>query len=965
MTSTKNNEECGICIEKYKNTINRKKVSCNYCNYDCCVGCAQTYLVSQAMDAHCMNCRTGWNREFIDLNMTKTFRTKEWREHKKVMIVNREKSFLPTMQRYAAAKKKMEEIRNIQIKRNNDLEKIVSKRRKLLEQINAIRNDIIFRSPLPEDEANNIKKLNEIVKEYNIIEDMYRIEEIYVSKNNRNYTIEHDIYNDTNSSTLVKEKKEFILKCVKEGCRGFLSTSYKCELCSTFVCKDCMIPKSEKDDDTHECKKDDVDTIRMIRKDTKPCPKCGIRISKVDGCFAKDTPILLWNGQTKMSQDIVVGDILIGDDGMSRIVEELCSGEDKLYEVTQNKADKYIVNSKHKLLLKYSGNNKIYWSNSENAWKMIWFDTTYYTIKNKKIEVNNNISKEEALKNIKTFKKSLNNTDIIEITIDDYMKLSDCKKKSLMGFKSNGINWEKKSIPLDPYIMGVWLGDGINDGVSFALSPETDPEIIAYILKWCENHNCELVHDDMYRFRVRKVSNNCNRFAIGYGASSNNCKACIKKKCSFCDLPDKSNKSNNREIINKKNPLKEIFDSYNLTRNKKFIPNDYLINDRETRLQLLAGIIDTDGHVSNNGKRIQIPQANHILAKQIELLSKSLGFITNINITKKLNIKFSNDSEPKNYKDHLTVNISGEKLHEIPTKVQRKKCISSNSNKDLLRTNINVKEIGYGKYYGWSISDNKRFILNDFTVVRNCDQMWCVAESCGTAFSWNTGKIVSDVIHNPHYYEWVRRNNNGVIPRNPADNPCNNRNVQYYELYRAMNANTYIKAKDQLKISGIHRLIVDVEQARLPSYPQTRNVNMFKELHCDFLLNKIDEASWKQSMFLKENSFEKKQQIGFILNTFVTIAKETMDKFYNELLIINAGDANPDTSKKTVALFNKYNTEFEQIRTYINDSLVDTGTTMMCAVPQIYLIGERWGWQPITKVEKILAERNKSKTSTT
>jgi hypothetical protein len=529
MTSTKNNEECGICIEKYKNTINRKKVSCNYCNYDCCVGCAQTYLVSQAMDAHCMNCRTGWNREFIDLNMTKTFRTKEWREHKKVMIVNREKSFLPTMQRYAAAKKKMEEIRNIQIKQNNDLEKIISKRRKFLEQINAIRNDIIFRSPLAEDEANNIKKLNEIVKDYNIIEDMHRIEEIYVSKNNRNYTIEHDIYNDTNTVAGVKEKKEFILKCVKEGCRGFLSTSYKCELCSIFVCKDCMIPKSEKDDDIHECKKDDVDTIRMIRKDTKPCPKCGIRISKIDGC----------------------------------------------------------------------------------------------------------------------------------------------------------------------------------------------------------------------------------------------------------------------------------------------------------------------------------------------------------------------------------------------------------------------------------------------------DQMWCVAESCGTPFSWNTGKIVSDVIHNPHYYEWVRRNNNGVIPRNPADNPCNNRNVQYYELYRAMNANPYIKAKDRLKISGIHRLIVDVEQARLPSYPQTRNVNMFKELHCDFLLNKIDEASWKQSMFLKENSFEKKQQIGFILNTFVTIAKETMDKFYNELLIINASDANPDTSKKSVALLNKYNTEFEHIRSYINDSLVDTGTTMMCAVPQIYLIDDGWSWHPITKVEKILAERNKSKTSTT
>ena len=43
-----------------------------------------------------------------------------------------------------------------------------------------------------------------------------------------------------------EEKKEFIMKCVKEGCRGFLSQAYKCELCSTYVCKDCMIEKKEK-----------------------------------------------------------------------------------------------------------------------------------------------------------------------------------------------------------------------------------------------------------------------------------------------------------------------------------------------------------------------------------------------------------------------------------------------------------------------------------------------------------------------------------------------------------------------------------------------------------------------------------------------------------------------------------------------------------------------------------------------
>jgi len=894
--------------------------------------------------------------------MTKTFRTKEWREHKKTMILNREKANLPAMQRYASALKSMEELKIKVTEKNKTHDTLGVDKNKIDSKIHSIQSLFIYNRIEPDkmEEQNNL--VESLFNEKNDLAKKIFFQNIELQQMNNEYQNQIEIYHDLNGKQ--KEKKEFILKCVKEGCRGFLSQSYKCELCATYICKDCMIPKSEKNDDNHVCKKEDVDTVTEIRKNTRPCPKCGIRISKIDGCFAENTPILLWNGETKMSQEIIIGDVLIGDDGMPRSVTHLCSGEDKLYEITQNKGIKYTVNSKHKLILKYSGDSKIYWSENENAWKMSWFDNSSYIIKHKKVEITNELNKEEAYKTIEKFKQSLNNLNVIEITIDDYMKLSDSKKKSLMGFKSEGINWEKKDVPLDPYIMGVWLGDGINDGISFALSPETDPEIITYIIDWCDRNNCELVHDDMYRFRVRRISNNRDRFAIGHGATSENCKACIKKKCSFCDLPTKEI---NIDKKNKKNPLKEIFDSYNLTRNKKYIPNDYLINDRETRLKLLAGIVDTDGHVTNNGKRIQIPQANHNLAKQIELLSKSLGFITNINITKKRNIKFNN-SEPKDYPDHLTVNISGENLHEIPTKVQRKKCIDSNSNKDQLRTNIKVKEVGNGKYYGWSITDNKRFILTDFTVVRNCDQMFCVAEDCHTAFSWNTGQIVNGLIHNPHYYEWVRRNNNGVVPRNPGDNPCgNDGRVQYYDLHRAVN-NLSVSSHYRNLFGRIHQCIMDFQEYRVNMYPQIREANMFKELHCEFLLNRITEEKWRQSMFLRENNFEKKQQIGMILRTFVTIGNDTMMKLYQEVLLlntkhksdINKGRTTPDIQKEYIKFCIKYEDEFNKIRDYVNDSLISLGQTMMCAVPQI---SNEWYWVAITKVEKILEERTKSKST--
>ena len=106
-------ETCNVCVEKYSDNL-RRKVSCNYCNYVACVRCTQKYLLSSIVDAHCMSCRTGWNREFLDINMTKSFRTGDWKEHKKKLIVNREKALLPTMQRYAAAKKSMDEINPIQ-----------------------------------------------------------------------------------------------------------------------------------------------------------------------------------------------------------------------------------------------------------------------------------------------------------------------------------------------------------------------------------------------------------------------------------------------------------------------------------------------------------------------------------------------------------------------------------------------------------------------------------------------------------------------------------------------------------------------------------------------------------------------------------------------------------------------------------------------------------------------------------
>ena len=102
---------------------------------------------------------------------------------------------------------------------------------------------------LVKDHANDTQELSSIMNDY--LDKNVKHRKLMISYNKYN-----NIYHDIGDASK-REKKEFIMKCVQEGCRGFLSQSYKCELCSTYVCKDCMIVKKDKNDETHVCKKEE------------------------------------------------------------------------------------------------------------------------------------------------------------------------------------------------------------------------------------------------------------------------------------------------------------------------------------------------------------------------------------------------------------------------------------------------------------------------------------------------------------------------------------------------------------------------------------------------------------------------------------------------------------------------------------------------------------------------------------
>ena len=500
-------------------------------------------------------------------------------------------------------------------------------------------------------------------------------------------------------------------------------------------------------------------------------------------CTALDTPILLWNGQIKKAQDIKVGDILVNDMGEQTTVLELFSGTDTMYEVQQLKGDNYTVNSEHTLTLKVSGNCSITWLDKKNCWNMEYFDRDTMKIKNKQIfcsngeceqeicevvdckdyqksfcnrssltrHYNSTKSKDEGYIEILEFQKTINDDNIVDIDIKEYLKLDDRVKHLLKGFKLNNyIKWDKKDVLLDPYILGMWLGDGLASGYGFA---GEDIELINEWRLWCIKNNCEIVHNNRDSFTIRKkdslkLGGKAKKINIGSSNSSNkNCRACSDKVSESCSN-DKElaelNKNRTIQIIdydNKEvygsNPLREALKKYNLIDNKH-IPIDYIINDKETRLKLLAGFIDTDGYVGKCG-RIEICQSKDRknMLDSLLLICRSLGFYCYINEKK---ASYIDKDGKKIYKEAYRLSVSGNGISEIPTKLPRKK-LEHVFVKDSLNTGINIVEKGQGEYVGFMTDKTHRFLLGDFTVTHNCLN---VRNSIPTTIAKN--KVITDLI---------------------------------------------------------------------------------------------------------------------------------------------------------------------------------------------------------------------------
>ena len=385
-------------------------------------------------------------------------------------------------------------------------------------------------------------------------------------------------------------------------------------------------------------------------------------------CHAKDTPILMYDGSIKMVQDIQVGEVLMGDDSTPRTVLSLAQGQDELYDINPVKGDKYTVNSEHILCLKPTRLGVRFVKTQKN----LPFVAPYISNKTGKVVAKSFATKEEA----NEFLDEIHNgPNVLEIPVCDYLKLSKSSKKDLKGYRS-GVHFASKPVEFDPYIIGFWLGDGSKRDPVISTQ---DSKVLHYLFQELPKQNLSLNYQSGYDYRISS--------AISKG----------------------------------ENKMLKALQSYNLI-NNKHIPMAYKVNDMNVRLQILAGLIDSDGHNDNNG--YEVTQKNKQLAEDILFLARSLGFAAYMKECEK-SCMYKGEKKTGIYH---RIFISGD-LSIIPVKIDRKRIDGRLQKKNVLVTGIDVKSIGRGDYYGFTLDGNNRYLLGDFTVTHNT----CTAIAAATS----------------------------------------------------------------------------------------------------------------------------------------------------------------------------------------------------------------------------------------
>lgn len=362
-------------------------------------------------------------------------------------------------------------------------------------------------------------------------------------------------------------------------------------------------------------------------------------------CFSPETLVMMYDGSLRQIKDIQIDEYVMGPDGEPRKVLASHSGIDHMYRLNvYTGGSDQVVNSKH----------QIYYIERDYSKKQ---EIT-------KLDTPVNLLAEQSRRSYKQNVRYLQRTASVDK------------------------NWNREVL-LDPYILGLWLGDGSTNKAEFI---SMDIEVIQALQEFADRNGMAL--------RINQPSEKDNKAVV-------------------LSLVNRSNLNKNGN--NNPNQLKEALRYYRIF-SAKDIPDDFIYTSRENRLALLAGLIDTDGHFSKRDNVYTFRQCEsrkHIVLKAA-FIARSLGFKCTVNKYKTGCLKqIRNNRKPSMTEDTWSLNIL-DGNYEIPVKIARKKGSVKKTKGNALQSNFKISYEGIGQYCGITVDGDNLFVLGDFTIVHNC-----------------------------------------------------------------------------------------------------------------------------------------------------------------------------------------------------------------------------------------------------
>jgi P4 family phage/plasmid primase-like protien len=399
------------------------------------------------------------------------------------------------------------------------------------------------------------------------------------------------------------------------------------------------------------------------------------------GCHAPGTKIMMYNGSVKNVEDVLVGDRLMGDDSKPRNVLQLFQGRADMWRVVPTKGEPFIVNGDHVLSLKMTNVTSVFFRNNRPnlPWMARWRerdDKTVICAQSKcfatELDAYAHVRTQET-SNLRYVKKG----DVIDLTVKSYLEnVRNIGERNSFLYRPEFVEFPSVELPaaLDPYVLGVWLGDG--SGRWSQITSMDDPLVdkVRELLPATVQMNAGTQKGKATSYNISK--------AAGVGRKLD------------------------------KNDVVIALDHYGLLQNKH-IPLDYRCNTREVRLKVLAGILDTDGYYQAHCNQFQLTLKVERLIDDTVALARSLGFACYKRAVRKT---CCNNGKVGTY---YTVNIVGEGIEDIPTVLERKRARMRVKVKDVRCVGFKLERVDDGGFFGFELDGNHRYLMGDYVVTHN------------------------------------------------------------------------------------------------------------------------------------------------------------------------------------------------------------------------------------------------------